>query len=144
VDAYFDSGVLVKLYVLEDNSAEAAHAAAGVPQIPLIPLHELEIRNALRALEGRQLIAVDQLQGALAAFDNDIDTRRLFRVSASWSEVYASAEDLSRRHTADVLCRALDLLHVASALSLKCVAFVTADRRQAQLAALAGMAVTEL
>ena len=71
--SYFDSGILIKLYVSESNSAEAAEPASGVPQIPLLSLHELEKRNAIRALLGRELITANL---AISAFEADIASRR--------------------------------------------------------------------
>ncbi len=46
----------------------------------------------------------------------------------------ASAEELSHKHTKYILCRALDILHVSSALCFSCSRFVTGDKRQAKLA----------
>jgi len=47
--------------------------------------------------------------------------------------------ELSRKHTASIGCRSLDVLHVASALELELKNFLTFDRRQQKLAAAAGI-----
>ena len=77
---YVDSGVLVKLYSWEALSEAAAKLVAHLPGVPLTPLHELEIRNALRAQRGRDLITQKQLSAALRAFEEDIREYRLIRV----------------------------------------------------------------
>ena len=47
---YFDTGVLLKLYLPEPRAAEAV---ALVNASPVNPLHELEMRSALRQKAGR-------------------------------------------------------------------------------------------
>jgi hypothetical protein len=59
-------------------------------------------------------------------------------------DVYAQAESISRRHTAILGTRSLDILHVAAAIILKVPAFITDDDRQARLARAAGLRVTML
>ena len=51
---------------------------------------------------------------------------------------------LAREHTAALGTRSLDVLHVAAALALRERHFVTADDRQAKLAAAVGLRVTKL
>ena len=60
------------------------------------------------------------------------------------ADVYSQAESVSRRHTATLGVRSLDILHVASALVLGASAFVTHDDRQARLAKAVGLRVTTL
>ena len=49
---YYDSGVLVKLYVREESSDTAARFLAARGEAVIVnDLHELEIRNALRLEE---------------------------------------------------------------------------------------------
>jgi len=132
---------LIKLYVSESNSAEAAELASAVPQIPLLSLHELEIRNAIRALLGRDIITAVQADLAVSAFQADIASRRLIQTRSSWPDIHTRAEALSVEHTREVLCRALDILHVAAASILGCRRFVTGDRRQQQLAVRSGLDV---
>jgi predicted nucleic acid-binding protein len=56
-------------------------------------------------------------------------------------ETWARARELSRRHAPALGCRALDALHVASALVLAADDFYTFDRDQAKLARAAGLRV---
>ena len=139
---YVDSGVLIKLYVKERNSAEAARAVSRIGAPVLTPLHELEIRNALRALEGRGLVSAAQQATASHVLEADILSRRLRRASPDWTRVYEIASMLSQRHTPDTLARSLDILHVAAAIAVEAGVFVTADSRQAEVARRAGLEVT--
>lgn len=139
--AYMDTGVLVKLYHLEAGSREATSKAKLEPRWPLPFLCEIELRNALRVLGGRGEITEEALRLSLAAFDHDVATGRLARVDPDRAKVAIVAEDLSRRHASATLCRALDLLHIATAHVLKIPRFLTGDSRQARLAEKAGLEV---
>jgi predicted nucleic acid-binding protein len=59
---------------------------------------------------------------------------RLIETAADWQNILTIAEDLSIVHTRNYLTRSLDLLHVATALELKCKTFVSGDRRQLKAA----------
>lgn len=136
---YVDSGVLVKLYSWETLSETAARLVAGLSGVPLLALHELEIRNALWAQHGRGVITEKQLREALRAFESDAQEHRLVRVQVDWPGVFLAAERLSRRCTAPLLCRSLDFLHVAAAGEIGCDELITGDSRQARLAEMAGL-----
>ena len=141
MDTYFDSGALIKIYVKEGSSEEVISLAGAEKQIPLFPLHELEIRNALRAQIGRNYLLIEEFEGAITAFNEDIHASRLKQISPDWSFIYKKAEELSGLHTKELLNRALDILHVACAQYLSCSRFITGDKRQANLAERAGLKV---
>ncbi len=136
---YVDSGVLVKLYVREPNSAAAADTVRRLMSVALTALHELEIRNAFRALEGRGIITATQRAASEHVLETDLATERLRRIGVDWVAVYARAERLSQEFTAATLARSLDILHVAVALTTGCTRFITADARQHRLAQNAGL-----
>jgi predicted nucleic acid-binding protein len=52
--------------------------------------------------------------------------------------------ELAHQHTARLGCRSLDVLQVAAAVLAGIERFVTADRRQSQLARRAGLPTTRL
>jgi predicted nucleic acid-binding protein len=135
---YVDSGVLIKLYVREPNSPDAAAVVGALPAIPLTPLHELEIRNTLRALVGRGAITEGRRAASEHTFDIDIAAGRLRRTVPDWGIVFRRATELSAAHTPATLARPLDLLHVAAAGPTTNL-FVTANGRQAEVARLAGL-----
>jgi predicted nucleic acid-binding protein len=56
-------------------------------------------------------------------------------------EVTRRFEDLALRHTAKHGFRAYDILHVSSALTLKCHTFWSFDKRASKLAKLEGLTV---
>jgi predicted nucleic acid-binding protein len=140
---YVDSGVLIKLYVREPNSAAAAAAVRPDMAIPLTPLHELEIRNTFRALEGRRIITAAQRAASEYTFESDIAAGRLRRTIPDWEAVFRRAAELSGAYTAATLARSLDVLHVALA-GPGTDLFITADRRQADIARRAELETTLL
>ncbi len=131
---YFDSGALIKLYVNEEGSDDVSAHVQRLSQIALSPLHELEIRNALRSQLGQGSISQDEHTAALLMMDVDIDACRLLRIAPDWNVIYTIAEKFSKAHTRQFLCRSLDILHVATAVHLSCTDFVTGEERQARLA----------
>ncbi|MCC5806913.1 MAG: type II toxin-antitoxin system VapC family toxin [Opitutales bacterium] len=141
---YFDSGVLVKIYQLEAGSREAARRVRRAGLIPLPFLAEMEMRNALRVLHGRNQLTEETLEGALSLMDADIVQGRLARTVPDSARVASTAERLSRNFSAPTLCRTLDLLHVSLAVELEAPRFHTGDKRQAALARKAGLRVSFL
>ena len=139
---YIDSGVLLKPYVREPNSAATARVVAAYPSITLNSFQELEIRNALRALEGRSLISPAQRAASERELEPDLALGRLRRSVPDWSRVFTTAVRLSADHTAATLARSLDILHVAIAITDQAELFVTGDRRQLTVARRSGLSAT--
>ena len=139
---YFDSSVVLKLYVPEPNSELARTFVQDAGQPPVLTrLHLLELKTAARQKLGRGELSASELQKVLADFDSDL-IRGLFReASLDWAAVFARAESLSRQHAAATLCRTLDTLHVAIALELGATEFCTVDKRQAAMARLVGLII---
>ena len=75
------------------------------------------------------------------SFDEDLADRRYVHADVLWRATLRRAGDISRAHTATTGCRALDVLHVATALELGLHTLVTFDRRQQQLARVSGLKV---
>jgi len=67
-----------------------------------------------------------------------------YRPQLSWAEIFRYAIDLSKNHTKNTGSRSLDILHVASALSMKAGRFLTLDTRQSKLASLAGLKIVKV
>jgi predicted nucleic acid-binding protein len=139
MNAYFDSSLIVKLYIREPGSKEVAVLAAKSGTVPFSPLHELEIRNAIRAGQGRHILTPPEAAAALAALDDDIANGRLERIQPDWQAVFSESERLSAAFTRHLLVRTLDILHVAAALVMNYPSFVTGDRCQLKLARRAGL-----
>jgi predicted nucleic acid-binding protein len=136
---YVDSGILIKLYVRERNSAEAISVLGQYKSLNLNQLQELEIRNSFRALEGRTLISSFQRASSEHELEVDLVKGRLQRSHPDWGQVFLEAVNLSRLHSVDTLARSLDLLHVAVAMLSGADLFLTGDKRQYAVALQAGM-----
>ena len=139
---YFDSGVLLKLYLSEPNSAQAValvQEQGGLP--PITALHRLEMKAAFGQKHGRGEITETERNAVLASFENDLAAGIFAGINPTWADVFAKAENLATAHAATNLCRSLDTLHVALALELGATDFCTFDGRQAVMAKAAGLVV---
>ena len=142
---YYDSGVLVKLYVREEFSDAVARFLVGRREAVIInDLHEIEMRNALRLKRFREEVDGDQLAASMAMLSRDLATRRLIRAGVDWQSVFAEAERLSATTTIGTGVRTIDLLHVAAALNQGASGLVSLDHRQRAAARFAGLGLVEL
>ena len=145
MNLYYDSGVLVKLYVREESSdAVARFLAARGEAVIVNDLHELEIRNALRLKRFRDEIGDEQLAASLAMLAGDLAAGRLIRGGIDWGSVRTEAERLSATVTTAVGVGAIDLLHVAAALDRTASGLVSLDHRQRAAARASGLEAVEL
>jgi predicted nucleic acid-binding protein len=142
MNAYADSGLIVKSYVDEENSAEADAllAEVGTP-LAYSHFHSLEIPNAIHLKRFRKEITPGQEAAAIRAFQGDIETGRLQRPDYDLGAVFRRAETLSARHSGSLGTRSMDLLHVATALEAGCAKFISFDKRQRKIAAKEGLRV---
>ena len=139
---YFDTGVLLKLYLPEPRAAEAvAYVNASGNRPPVTPLHELEMRSALRQKTGRGEITVLECEALIAQLDADLNGSVHERATVIWPDVFTTVESLSAVHGVSTLCRSLDMLHVALAQQLGATEFCTFDHRQSLMAMAAGLVV---
>jgi predicted nucleic acid-binding protein len=131
--AYADTGFLISLYGQDAHSATATGLVKSKPVFLLTPLGESEFTNAVQLQVFRKqwtrrearLVQEQFLQHQAAG---------VFRVEPVGPEVWEKALILSRRHTATLGTRTLDLLHVATAVVLSPDVFYTFDERQRKLA----------
>jgi predicted nucleic acid-binding protein len=139
VNTYFDSSALIAVYATERFSRQARAEARVTPGIPFTVLHELEVGTALRVLHGRGVLTARELRDLLAHMTDDRSAHRLREVRIDLFVVFARALELSARHASTLLCRSLDVLHVATALEIGCTRFVSGDDRQLALASAEGL-----
>jgi len=145
VTTYYDTGVLVKLWVREILSDEVADFVTQRGEvIPYTFLHEIEIKNALRLKVFRREIVPKVVATAIVAIDEDLRLRRLVEAAPSWQEVFMRCGQISATSTEKIGCRSLDLLHVAAALVLGCDEIVSLDNRQLSAAQVAGLRATRI
>ena len=131
--AYADTGFLVSLYLPDAYSPLATSLLRSKPVFLLNALVEAEFINAVQLAVFRKQSTI---AGAAAIYDAFSQHQRsgLFRAEPLGLEVWEKAVELSRKHTAIIGARTLDVLHVAAALLLKPDVFFTFDKRQAKLA----------
>ena len=140
MSSYLDSSVLTSLYAPDAHSAAAREylRQADGPFL-LTPFGEAEPTNAIELRVFRREITAAQARAALerpAAHMADA----VLQAAPVPAAMYDVARQLSRRHTATLGARTLDILHVAAAMVLHADSFYTFDRAQAQLARAAGLA----
>ena len=142
MDAYFDSAIIVKLYIQEAASPDAIRLVSAYrAPYALTQWQELEVKNAVRLKAFRAEITAAEMNRSIAAFEQDIATGRWQRPAYAAATVEQKADELSAGHSAILGCRTLDIIHVAAALVLEAKEFVTFDTRQAALAKQAGLTV---
>jgi predicted nucleic acid-binding protein len=142
MNAYFDTAIILKLYVREATSPEAVRLANECPTPYLLtPWQEIEARVALRLKAFRKEITAAEMEASVQAFDEDVLSGRWRKPNYEEATVWRHARELCDRHASKIGCRTLDLLHVAIALSLGVSTFVTFDERQRAVAKLEGLIV---
>ena len=132
---YADTSFLFSLYVPDANSSAAAAIMKRIkPPLLATDFVEFEFFNALNGRIFRKELRASEEQAVLLAFSKDIHAGaiRIVPISAA---TFASARRIARTHTRLLGTRALDVLHVASALTLRANSFCTFDKNQASLAA---------
>lgn len=148
--AYADTTFFTRLYFPLPETALAAERLRelrGHSPLPTTWLLELEVLNALElhaSVNDRRCGAVritpEDTASAQATFRADLKNQQFLRsLALPMSEVQATVEGLTQRHTATLGCRIYELLHVASALVLECDTFWTFDPKTRALAAAAGL-----
>jgi predicted nucleic acid-binding protein len=150
---YADTNFFTRAYLELPDSREAdrlllkAKKGESAP-LPMTWLHRVETLNAfqlhvfLAREAGQTFISPEQAALAHANFRSDVQSGEFFRpVAIPVGELEKQFEELSLRHTARYGFRTYDLLHVASALMLKCDGFWSFDPKASKLAALEGLKV---
>jgi predicted nucleic acid-binding protein len=150
---YPDTSFLVRLVTEEPGTetAQAEYHRLGRPAMFYLPLHALEVANAVRQrafhlrrsapASGRAAIR-REMETALSLLSRFVARRVLIESSVEMESAIEIARSLSAKHTERLGCRGFDLLHVALALELECEAFLTADRIQGALARAESLDVT--
>jgi predicted nucleic acid-binding protein len=155
VRTYADSSFILRLVTGETDSPEtiAEYRRLGSPRLFFLPLHALEVRNAIlqRGFHQRRSISSGRRQHvarerdtALARLEHLLSRGALLDVTLDMDAAIIRAANLSTAHTERLGARAIDLLHVAGALTLECELFLTTDARQAQLAKAEGLKVVSV
>jgi predicted nucleic acid-binding protein len=138
---YADTSFLFSLYVPDTNSS-ATTAIVKRIQPPLLATDfvEFEFVNAINGRIFRKELRASEEQAVLLSFSRDIHAGAI-RIAPLSAATFVHARRLARVHTPLLGTSALDVLHVASALSLRADSFCTFDKNQAKLAAAVGLRV---
>jgi predicted nucleic acid-binding protein len=131
--AYADTGFLVSLYGQDDHSATASGLLKSKPVFLLTPLGEAEFTNALQLQVFRKQWTRREARLIQEQFHQH-HAAGVFRMQPFPPDIWERSLTLSRRHSAKLGARTLDLLHVAAALLLRPDVFYSFDVRQRKLA----------
>lgn len=140
MSVYYDSGVLLKLYTDEEQSAAVRSFVTerGEP-MRINQLHRTECTTAFRLKAFRKECDGLTAGRAVADFEDDIATGVLRLAGMDWDVVWEMCRVITDAHAVETGCRTLDALHVACARAMAIRSIVTSDRRQVELARRMGM-----
>jgi predicted nucleic acid-binding protein len=148
---YVDANALVRYYL---NMPGREHLVATLSDpavteawpVPVTDLVRFEVSNALERMVfesrhgGMVSITPEMVMVAHTDFEADMARKRLFlQVPITLADIETEFTSLMRRHTAKNGFRTYDILHVASALKLRCKRFLSFDTKANALAKLAGL-----
>jgi predicted nucleic acid-binding protein len=146
MNAFPDTSFLYAIYRKQVNSPAAAAYFQRMPEpLTVSSLLLYEFRQSVR-FQG-YLYAQDKRKGfpwslgatLLRTVQADLAAGVLVVASVDWADVQNIAERLSSQHTLPAGHRALDILHVATALHLGTEALLTFDENQRALARAEGL-----
>ena len=138
---YADTSFLFSLYISDENSIAAAALMTRF-KAPLLTTDfgEFEFTNAVNWRVFRKQFLIGEQRAVLDAFTRDIKTGVIRITPIPWA-AFARAKQIAQTQTPALGNRALDVLHVASALVLKAHTFYTFDSKQTTLASAVGLRV---
>jgi predicted nucleic acid-binding protein len=146
VIAYPDTSFLCGLYVPQSTSAAAiAHYQRMKEPLHVSALLLYEFRQSVRFQifrhhrDAAQGYARRTGMAALAQLQANLDAGALVIVPVEWADVIGTAERISAQHTASSGHRAVDVLHVATALHLEVRELLSFDVNQRTLAEAEGL-----
>jgi predicted nucleic acid-binding protein len=143
--AYFDTGILVPLYVKELFSPAIKFFLDGRSEfVPIHLFHRLELENALRLKVFRGEMDDDRCREVLDKIRGDIGEGLIVLRPVDWVNAMEEARRIGAKMTTKAGCRTLDLLHVAIAVQWEAEVFVTADDRQLKAARAAGLRTVDV
>ena len=142
---YVDTSIIVKLYIKEKHARKVSNWLRNQNEaVPLTSFHELEFTNALYLKQFRSEITGDQIRYVLEKCEEHEKKGVYYRPLLNWIDVWNVAMDLAKKYSSHIGSRSLDILHVASALTIKSDRFLTLDIRQSKLASQAGFKIEKL
>jgi len=143
-EIYVDPSALRALYVTDPRSLAMSRWRMRLGgAVPITRFGYVELVNAIALGQFRGDYGEADCLGAMQDIQSDLEQDRLGWTDLPWRAALDGAARLSRQYAPKLGTRALDVLHVASALELKARHFVTYDVRQSRLAASCGLRVIQ-
>lgn len=148
---YLDANALVRYYLMADGreslTAALVEPSEGSPwPVPITQLLRFEVCNAFERMVfetrtgGTARANPELAMMAESDFEADLaDGRRFRSVPLSLTDIEVEFDTLVRRYTATHGFRTYDVIHVASALKLRCRRFFSFDAKANALAKLVGL-----
>ncbi|MCX6638699.1 MAG: type II toxin-antitoxin system VapC family toxin [Acidobacteria bacterium] len=140
---YWDTSALLKLYVSEPESAKLVELVSAEGPILSSAIAPVEMICALARKEGSGEMTRGGAREVFARIGRHLAAGRISIIPFG-DDVVREAEKLVRLAASrerPVATRALDLIHLASAVATRSRTIVTTDARLRELAALAGLEV---
>jgi predicted nucleic acid-binding protein len=136
---YADTSFLISLYFPDANSEKAVLAMQDIQDSILVtPFGELELCNAMQLQVFRKKVTRRETVVPNRTFESDLHGG-VFSLQPMPSATFEIGKRLALKHTAQFGTRTLDIMHVASAISLGVTTFLSFDRNQRKLAHSAGL-----
>jgi predicted nucleic acid-binding protein len=146
MNIYPDTSFLCAMYREQGNSKRADAFNDQLPgSLPVSTFLLLEFRQSVRfqarLFEKDRSKGFSKTEGAamLRALQSDLSAGILEMIAPDWADVHRIAEELSSKYTESGGHRLADILHVATAVHLGAVQFLTFDVNQKRLAEAEGM-----
>ena len=146
--AFPDTSFLCALYRAQDNSAAARkHYDAMTEPLAISGLLAFEFRQSMRfqawlhAQDAKKGIPAKEAEQSLADLESNLADGALEMATVDWADVHRIAERLSATYTKANGHRAIDVLHVATAIHLGAKELLTFDGNQRKLATAEGLKV---
>jgi predicted nucleic acid-binding protein len=148
---YVDANALVRLYLNLPGSDEMHELIKGAEgrrmwPVPVPRLLQFEITNSIQRMEfesrtgGQWRVTPEIAACAHADFDEDLKCEVfLKRTPLSLADIEPEFLSLTARFTAKHGFRTYDVIHIASALTLRCRRFLSFDAKALKLAKLVGL-----
>ena len=141
---YLDTSALLKLYVLEKDSDTVNHWVMSQSEpLPVWDIQEAEFFNALRLKVFWKELSGAEVDTLLQHYQRRKRKGYYVVPVLDRIDLMETFRDLTR-HTPDLGCRTMDILHVVCALLLSVDVFLSYDNRQRKLAQRVGLQVPEL
>ncbi|NOT18625.1 MAG: type II toxin-antitoxin system VapC family toxin [Sulfuriferula sp.] len=131
---FFDTSAFAKRYVQESGSELVADWCERADEIGLAAIALTEIISAFCRLQREGKISVQQYQQLKNALLSDIEDAAIADMTPN--VIHQAVLSLERN-----VLRAMDAIHIGSAVAMQADVFISADQRQCQAAQRAGLTV---